>query len=162
MHYTPCTTTLHTAIPKPPCTQLTNTKHICVSGSKMTQDIGMVWKFVVSFPSNSVGLLRVPSLTCACYICDLLTLWDSCSEDDFPITKITACAIINGVHTLSSWLFWFWSHWTCLLTLVVANSLVDINYRDVGCASTFTAGCKTAPTAVLLSLVTLLLDISVK
>jgi len=26
------------------CTQLTNTKHICVSGGKMTQDVGMVWK----------------------------------------------------------------------------------------------------------------------
>ena len=26
------------------CTQLTNTKHICVSGGKMEQDVGMVWK----------------------------------------------------------------------------------------------------------------------
>ena len=48
MHYTPTTT--HPPLPTPLpsttllCTQLTNTKHICVSGGKMAQDVGMAWK----------------------------------------------------------------------------------------------------------------------
>jgi len=35
----------HTAFHNPIlCTQLTNTKHICASGGKMAQDVGMVWQ----------------------------------------------------------------------------------------------------------------------
>ena len=57
------TTTHPTAFHTLLCTKLTNTKHICVSGSKMTQDVGMVWEsVVVSFPSSLVGILRLPSL----------------------------------------------------------------------------------------------------
>jgi len=41
--------TIHPPLPTPLpsttlCTQLTNTKHVCVSGGKRAQDVGMVWK----------------------------------------------------------------------------------------------------------------------
>ena len=46
----PCTSkcTTHPPLPTPLpsttllCTQVTNTKHVCVSGGKMAQDVGMV------------------------------------------------------------------------------------------------------------------------
>ena len=50
--HSPCTSkcTTHPPLPTPLpsttllCTQLTNTKHICISGGKMAQGVGMVWK----------------------------------------------------------------------------------------------------------------------
>ena len=53
MKYNPTLrSTIYVALPVPeqlytlfwlrPCTQLTNTKHICVSGGKTAQDVGMV------------------------------------------------------------------------------------------------------------------------
>ena len=67
MHYTPTTTHIPLPLTTLLCTQLTNTKHICVSGSKMAQDVGMVCRCCGVIPIL-VWLVFEDSIpTCACF-----------------------------------------------------------------------------------------------